>query len=72
MLDPVLTVVLGTAIVLGDEWVGIDEDSTHCDSIDAEILEEIVAGNLPSACPKAFMPLSCQRLEFSWSCLTEQ
>ena len=49
MIDEVLTVIFGTAIVLGDERVCIHEDTTHGDSIDVEVFEEIVAGDLPPA-----------------------
>ena len=47
MLNEVLTVVFGTTIVLCDERIGIDKDTTHGDPIDAEVLEIVIAWNLP-------------------------
>lgn len=42
MFNEVLPVVLGAAVVLDDERVGINKNATHCDAVDCKILQVIV------------------------------
>ena len=47
VVNEVLSVVLGTAVVLDDEGIAVNKDAPHCDSIHAEVLQKVVVWNLP-------------------------